>query len=63
MWLKTSVGIIVVFALLLQGCGRKGPLTMPLPVVHKAIVPAAPAASAVPSAPVASAVPDTTTSK
>lgn len=47
MWLKTSVGIIVVFALLLQGCGRKGPLTMPLPVVHKAT----PAASAVPSTP------------
>lgn len=48
MWLKTSVGIIVVFALLLQGCGRKGPLTMPTPVVHKAA---------------ASAVPDATTEK
>jgi len=29
MRLKTSVGIILVFALLLQGCGRKGPLTLP----------------------------------
>jgi predicted small lipoprotein YifL len=29
MWLKTSVGIILGLALLLQGCGRKGPLTMP----------------------------------
>ncbi len=48
MWLKTSVGIIVVFVLLLQGCGRKGPLTMPTPVVHKAA---------------ASAVPDATTEK
>ncbi len=56
MWLKTSVGIIVVFALLLQGCGRKGPLTMPTPVVHKA---APVAASAVSSAPAASAVPST----
>ncbi len=36
MWLKTSVGIIVAFALLLQGCGRKGPLTLPAPVPHKA---------------------------
>lgn len=36
MRLKTSVGIIVVFALLVQGCGRKGPLTMPEPVVYKA---------------------------
>jgi predicted small lipoprotein YifL len=46
---KTSVGIIVVFALLLQGCGRKGPLTMPVPVVYKAVT-AAPA-SAVPAVP------------
>lgn len=57
MRLKTSVGIIVVFALLLQGCGRKGPLTMPVPVVHKAAASVAPAASAVPEIPAASAVP------
>jgi predicted small lipoprotein YifL len=36
MWLRISVGIIVVFALSLQGCGRKGPLTLPAPVAHKA---------------------------
>ena len=60
MWLKTSVGIIVVFALLLQGCGRKGPLTMPTPVVHKA---APVASSAVPSAPAASSVPPVPTDK
>ncbi|MDO8349706.1 MAG: lipoprotein [Gallionella sp.] len=29
MRLKTSLGIILAFALLLQGCGRKGPLTLP----------------------------------
>lgn len=29
MRLKTTVGIILAFALLLQGCGRKGPLTLP----------------------------------
>ncbi len=48
MWLKTSVGIIVAFVLLLQGCGRKGPLTLSAPVQHKAA---------------ASAVPDATTGK
>lgn len=52
MRLSTSVGIILAFGLLLQGCGRKGPLTMP--VAYKAAVPAAPvvpAASAVPATP------------
>jgi predicted small lipoprotein YifL len=55
MRLSTSVGIILAFGLLLQGCGRKGPLTMP--VEHKAAVPAAPVVSA------ASAVPATPTGK
>lgn len=57
MRLSISVGIILAFGLLLQGCGRKGPLTMPVPVVHKAAVPAAPVA------PAASAVPATPTGK
>ena len=35
MWLKTSVGIILGLALLLQGCGRKGPLTMPAADAHQ----------------------------
>jgi len=39
MRLKTSLGIILVFALLLQGCGRKGPLTLPVPDAQKAATP------------------------
>lgn len=35
MRLTTSLGIILAFALLLQGCGRKGPLTMPVPDAQK----------------------------
>jgi len=35
MRLKTSLGIILALALLLQGCGRKGPLTMPVPAAQK----------------------------
>jgi len=35
MRLKTSLGIILVFVLLLQGCGRKGPLKLPVPDAQK----------------------------
>jgi predicted small lipoprotein YifL len=44
MWLKTIVGIILAFGLLLQGCGRKGPLTMPTSVVQNAPASSVPAA-------------------
>jgi len=40
MGLKTGLGIglgiMLVFALSLQGCGRKGPLIMPVPEAHHA---------------------------
>ncbi len=36
MWLKTGFVIMLFFALSLQGCGRKGPLTMPVPGTHDA---------------------------
>jgi predicted small lipoprotein YifL len=35
MGLKTSLGIMLVIGLLLQGCGRKGPLTMPVSNAQK----------------------------
>jgi predicted small lipoprotein YifL len=31
MQLRTTLGIMLVTGLLLQGCGRKGPLKLPLP--------------------------------
>ncbi len=34
MWLKTCLGIMLVLAMSLQGCGRKGPLKMPVAAVH-----------------------------
>lgn len=35
MRLTTSLGIMLAISLLLQGCGRKGPLTMPVPDARK----------------------------
>lgn len=35
MGLKTSLGIMLVIGLLLQGCGRKGPLTLPVSNVQQ----------------------------
>lgn len=52
MRLKTSLAIIVAFTLLLQGCGRKGPLILPVAQAPKAAKPA-----------VAHSVPDTPPSK
>jgi len=40
MWLKTCLAIMLVFALSLQGCGRKGPLTLPVPDAQKVATPA-----------------------
>ncbi|MDD4928565.1 MAG: lipoprotein [Gallionella sp.] len=39
MRLKTSLAIIMVIGLLLQGCGRKGPLSMPVADAQKAAAP------------------------
>lgn len=39
MGLKTSIGIILAFSLLLQGCGRKGSLTMPASDTHQIVAP------------------------
>ena len=35
MRINIALGIIVVLASLLQGCGKKGPLTPPVPETHK----------------------------
>lgn len=35
MRLFTSLAIMLAISLLLQGCGRKGPLTMPVPDAQK----------------------------
>jgi predicted small lipoprotein YifL len=66
MLLKTSLGIILAFAVLLQGCGRKGPLTMPVAHPQKAAAHAASSVAAVPAAsdiPAASSVPATLPAK
>ncbi len=58
MRLITSLVIMLAISLLLQGCGRKGPLTMPVPDAQKAAAPAAvhldPVVSAASSVPVTS---------
>ncbi len=42
MRVKTILGIMLAFALLLQGCGRKGPLTLPSPDAQQTVTPHAP---------------------
>jgi predicted small lipoprotein YifL len=55
MWLKTCLFIMLAFAMSLQGCGRKGPLTLPVAPVQKSAAPAAvPSISAASSVPAAS---------
>ncbi|MDO8208388.1 MAG: lipoprotein [Gallionella sp.] len=63
MRLFNSLVIMLAISLLLQGCGRKGPLTMPVAQAPKTAVPAAvhavpvnAAASAVPATPVTTPV-------
>lgn len=57
MWFKASLGIMLATGLILQGCGRKGPLRLPVPVAHTVAQPAVIAAPAVSSVTAVPAVP------
>lgn len=59
MWFKASLGIMLATGIMLQGCGRKGPLRLPVPVAHTAVQPLVSQSPAVSSVSAVSTVPAT----